>query len=322
MMQQALQQKDRMMPNDVPKDGPAKDLQKALAEGDVEQAKKEIEQLAKKLAENKLSEKDKQDLAKQLEDLAKKMDRLSQQKDKEEQLKKLNQEGKLDAEALQRELDQLRKDNEKLKDLQKLGQKLSQCQNCLKSGDSSQASKALGDAMKQLDEIELDSQELEDIKDQLQRLQDAKNAMCKACDSDSECNGLGQCQGDGQCKGDGRNSGNGRNDFANGAGKASGRRPDGQQGKVNTFDAKQASQFNPKGQKVFDGYAPGQAFKKKPGVELVGEIKQAAQDAPDAIEVQRIPKAARDMAKGYFKNLGGQQEGVKPDEKNEKNDKN
>ena len=46
----------------------------------------------------------------------------------------------------------------------------------------------------------------------------------------------------------------------------------------------------------------------KPGTELVGEIQQAAQQAPDAIEVQRIPKAARDMAKGYFKNLGGQKE--------------
>jgi hypothetical protein len=314
-MKQAMQQKDQMNPNDVPKEGPAKDLQNALAEGDMEQAKKEIDKLAKKLEENKLSEKEKNDLAKQLDDLSKKMDRLAQQKDKEDQLKKLHQEGKLDAEALQRELDQLKKENEKLKDLQKLAQKLGQCQKCLKAGDAGQASKSLGDAAQQLSEMELDSQELEDIKDQLQRLQAAKNSMCKACDSESQCNGLGECQGD--CKGQGRGISKSNSDFAQGGGTAGGaRRPDGQQGKVNTFDAKQASQFNPKGQKIFDGYAPGQAFKKKPGVELVGEIKQAAQEAPDAIEVQRIPKAARDMAKAYFKNLGGQQEGAaKPDEK-------
>src|SRR5207302_7627595 len=159
-----------------------------------------------------------------------------------------------------------------------------------------------------LSEMDLDGQELENIKDQLQRLQAAKNSMCKACDCDGECNGLGECCGGGKGKNSSQNKG-GRNDFANGGGQADGgRRPDGQQGKVNTFDAKQASQFNPKGQKIFDGYAPGQAFKKKPGVDLVGDIKQAAQEAPDAIEVQRIPKAARDMAKGYFKNLGGQQE--------------
>jgi hypothetical protein len=310
-MKQALQQKDQMNPNDVPKEGPAKDLQNALAEGDMEQAKKEIDKLAKKLEENKLSEKEKNDLAKQLDDLSKKMDRLSQQKDKEEQLKKLHQEGKLDAEALQRELEQLKKDNEKLKDMQKLAQKLGQCQKSLKAGDSGQAAKSLGDAAQQLAEMDLDSQELEDIKDQLQRLQSAKNSMCKACDSESECNGLCQCQGDGKCQGNKRGNGKSNSDFAQGGGTAGGaRRPDGQQGKVNTFDAKQASQFNPKGQKIFDGYAPGQAFKKKPGVELAGEIQQAAQEAPDAIETQRIPKAARDMAKGYFKNLGGQQEGA------------
>lgn len=39
---------------------------------------------------------------------------------------------------------------------------------------------------------------------------------------------------------------------------------------------------------------------------MEGEIKQASQEAPQAIETQRIPKAARDMAKGYFRNLGGQ----------------
>ena len=164
--------------------------------------------------------------------------------------------------------------------------------------------------------MELDSQELEDLKDQLQRLQSAKNSMCKACDGDSECNGLGQCEGDGKGRGQSRTNSKNNSDFAQGAGTAGGaRRPDGQQGKVNTFDAKQASQFNPKGQKIFDGYAPGQAFKKKPGAEMTGDIQQAAQEAPDAIEVQRIPKAARDMAKGYFKNLGGQQEGAKPAEK-------
>jgi len=41
---------------------------------------------------------------------------------------------------------------------------------------------------------------------------------------------------------------------------------------------------------------------------MEGEIKSASQEAPEAIEQQRIPKAAREMSKGYFKNLGGQKE--------------
>ena len=41
---------------------------------------------------------------------------------------------------------------------------------------------------------------------------------------------------------------------------------------------------------------------------ITEEVRQAAQEAPEAIEQQKIPKAARDLAKGYFKGLGGQDE--------------
>ncbi len=55
--------------------------------------------------------------------------------------------------------------------------------------------------------------------------------------------------------------------------------------------------------------------------QLVARVRagdeQAAQEAPEAIEQQRIPKAAREMAKGYFRNLSAprepaKQEGAKP----------
>src|SRR5437660_1644954 len=45
-LQQQLSQKDKLMPNDVPNNGPAKDLQKALADGNLEQAKEELDKLA------------------------------------------------------------------------------------------------------------------------------------------------------------------------------------------------------------------------------------------------------------------------------------
>ncbi len=87
---------------------------------------------------------------------------------------------------------------------------------------------------------------------------------------------------------------------------AAGRRPLGKEGAFRSFDTKPKSEFDPKGKKIFDGYAPGQSFKKRSGAELVGEIKQASQEAPEALEQQRIPKAAREMAKGYFRNLRDQ----------------
>ena len=72
------------------------------------------------------------------------------------------------------------------------------------------------------------------------------------------------------------------------------------------IDARQRTDFNAKGKKIFDGFAPGENFKARPGPEILGEVAPAAQEAADAVEQQRIPKAARDLAKGYFKNLGGQ----------------
>src|SRR5262249_30762748 len=85
---------------------------------------------------------------------------------------------------------------------------------------------------------------------------------------------------------------------------ASGRRPLSDPMATKSFEAKQKSPFDPKGKKLFDGYAPGQSFRKKTSAEMAGEVRQAAQEAPEAIEQQRIPKPARDMAKGYFRNFG------------------
>jgi hypothetical protein len=73
---------------------------------------------------------------------------------------------------------------------------------------------------------------------------------------------------------------------------------------TDSFDAKVKGEFDPKGKKMFEGYAPGQSFKKKTSAEMAGEVRQAAQEAPEAIEQQRIPRASRDILKGYFRNLG------------------
>jgi hypothetical protein len=90
----------------------------------------------------------------------------------------------------------------------------------------------------------------------------------------------------------------------------SGRRPLGPEKPTSSFETKLKGQFD-KGKLVFDGYAPGPSYKKKTTSELSGEVKQAAQEAPEALEQQRIPKAARDMAKGYFRNLAAPREPAK-----------
>jgi hypothetical protein len=54
------------------------------------------------------------------------------------------------------------------------------------------------------------------------------------------------------------------------------------------------------------GQAPGGGFKgpRKPS-EMRGEIRQAAQEAPAALERQRLTSSEKKMARGYFERLRG-----------------
>jgi hypothetical protein len=93
-------------------------------------------------------------------------------------------------------------------------------------------------------------------------------------------------------------------DFENSqAAPGSGRRPLGEKQPFKSFDAKARVEFDPKGKKIFDGYAPGQNIRKKSTGAMAGEIQQASQEAPEAIEQQRIPRAYRDAAKGFYRKL-------------------
>jgi hypothetical protein len=278
-LKQQLQRLDQLSGKES-SEGPAKDLQKALAEGRLDKASQEIERLTKRLQENKLSVKEKEQLKRQLEDLQKKLERLAKQTDKENRLRQAN----LDPETLKRELEQLKKEGQKLKGMQELAKQMGKCQKCLNNGDMEGAAQGLADAGNQLKKMDLDEENLSDLRDQLQRLEDAKESCC---------NGESTNQQEGDLLAGSGNPGIG-----------AGKRPDGRKDdRFNTFDAKAKAEFDSKGKKIFEGYAPGQNFRKRNGADLAGEIKQASQEAPEAIEQQRIPKAARDMAKGYFQKM-------------------
>jgi hypothetical protein len=164
--------------------------------------------------------------------------------------------------------------------------------------------------------MDLNDKEIDELQDQLQRLKDAKKAADKGekgegkdGDGDGK-DGKGDKDGKDGKGGRNKDKGNGKGDTdePNDGGIGEGRRPLGKEQPYTKFDGKQGADFNPKGRKMLDGFAPGQNFKSKPGPEIAGEVRQAAQEAPEAIEQQKIPKAARDLAKGYFKSLGGQDE--------------
>ncbi|MBL8796654.1 MAG: hypothetical protein JNM56_22320 [Planctomycetia bacterium] len=315
-MQQQLQQLDQQAQKN--KEGsPTKDLEKALGEGDLAKAKEEVDKLAEKMRNNELSAKEKEKLKEQLGDLQNKLERLARNKDKEDELKKLARDGKLTEEALQRELDRLKQNNENLQDLADLADKLGECKKCLENGDSEAAMQQLKGAADKLKDLDLNDKELQDLNEQLDKLRDAKEAASKG-DKKGDKDGKGKGDGDGEGEGEGKdgegNGKGGQNGKGNGKGYSGpndggigeGRRDLGKDGKTNSYESKQKIDPNWKAKKIFDGFAPGENFKSKSSAEIAGEVKQASQEAPEAIEQQRIPKAARDIAKGYFKQLGGQ----------------
>jgi septal ring factor EnvC (AmiA/AmiB activator) len=175
-LRQQLQQLGKMGEGGENREGPAKEMQKALSEGKFDKAREEMDRLAKKLKEDRLTAKEREQLAQQLDKLQDKLERLAQQKDKLAELEKLAKEGKLNREALKKEMEQIKQDSEKLKSMQKLANQLAQAQQALKKGKSSDAGKALSDAANQMKDLDQESKDLQDLRDQLSRLRDAKNS--------------------------------------------------------------------------------------------------------------------------------------------------
>jgi uncharacterized coiled-coil DUF342 family protein len=307
---QQLQELNRQADKDN-KEGPAKDVQKAMAEGNLDKAKDEMDKLARKIKEGQLSDKEKEQLQKQLDGLKNKADQMAkEQEQKEQRLEKLIKEAKAegrDAEALNRELDKLRKEGKNMKQLQDLAKKLGDCKECMKKGELGEASERLRAAGEELKKLDLSEKELRELEQQMDKLQDAQ----EACEKGQKGNKPGEGAGDGNDplqKGDGQGEINSDKKTPGQQGPVNGRRPKGRDRDYKSFDAKQKSDLDPNKKKYFDGWADGQNYKAKGGAEVAGDIKRASQEAPQSIELQKIPKAAKDMTRGYFDNLRKQVE--------------
>jgi hypothetical protein len=276
-LKEQLKSLDRFSHRNDP-DGPATPLEKALANGDFKKAVEEAEKLEKKLQEEKLSDKEKQELEKQLNDLKEELKALAEQKEEEQKLEELKAKGELDEEALQQEMERIQQKKAKLKEAKELADQLEQCQQCMKQGDAQGAANALKKAMGKMKKMSSDDEELKDLANKLQQL-----AECK------KCMGEGMCQGQNNSLGKGKFPGT--------------RRPETKEGDFAAQNKRERLDFDPKGQKEITDFVQGRSFKKKPSSEMAGDVKQASQEAPEALEGQRLPREAGDMTRGYYENL-------------------
>ncbi len=267
-------------------DGPAKDLEDALAKGKFDKARDILEKLQKELKENKLSKEEQQKLAEQMNELQDKLKRIADQKEKKDQLQKDFEDGKINQDQLDREMAELKQESRGLQELDELAEMLGQCKECLGAGNNLKAGESLKGALEKLKSMELSESELNRLLTDQSILRSALDGMLEGCDGDCDANGNRNGLGKGKRPG--------------------GIRPIGEDPDSNDVDAREKGITDPNGQQFITGFSRGGTFKKIPSTEVGGAFKRAVQEAPEAIERQRIPPDAESQVRGYFKKLGRQ----------------
>jgi uncharacterized coiled-coil DUF342 family protein len=258
--------------SDPLKEGAAKDLEDALMKGDFEKAKAALDKLAKDLQNEKLDPMQQKELAEQFKKLQERMQKLADKGNLKDKLMKDFKDGKINEEQLERELDALRQ-------LTELTDIIGDLEDGLAMGKGKEAGEKLGEMMKRFGEIELTDQEIRDILRDQEELGNAMRALLDALDMDGD----------------------------DGGGRPGRRRPiDPNDPNSKISPERSRAELNPKGQQRITGYARGGNFNKVPAKEVGGAFRQAAQEGPEALDRQRIPDDAADIARDYFRRLGNQ----------------
>lgn len=298
-LSEKLNQLDKLGKNDEFGDGEADKLKDALAKGDLDKAEEELEGLKKKAKDKQLTPEDAKKLSRQLEQMKDELERLDREKEqKKKELEKKRDEAKKenrpeDAAELDRELDKLKQEQEAgQEELNDLSNQLKRASSTLKQDDQEEAADALEKAQKAVERMQ---GEVEDLKEAEMRLQRLKSERKKAC---AECEG--QCEG-GQ-KGDKLTP---KKSMNNKGGIGAGERDWNPEADTGFEEVRKRSLMDLKGETQYGGLTKGQGFTKKTDKELGAQLKRAAQDAPGAADLQRLPRDAKESVGEYFKKLGG-----------------
>lgn len=313
-IEQQLRQLEKLDSQDGFKDGPARNFNDSLARGDLKAAEEAVDELRKKAKDKKLDEKQKEKLDDQLHKMEDELQRLSRNKDEQEKLeqlaKKAKEEGR-DTEGLEKELDRLKRDAEQLKSLEDLAQKLKQARQSLKAGDMEQLARDLERVKDQMQDLQGEAEDLKDIQDDIAKLDELKREMGRKAKDQKQAQGQPGAGGDdedgperlGRKKEGQQGNGNG----PGGRGTGSGDRPENPNAPTARGpEERQRSPFDARGRKQYGGAVAGPAFTKRSPVEMSSAIEQAVQEAPEALDAQRLSRDDKDAVKEFFQSLGNQ----------------
>ena len=165
------------------KQGPAKQLAKAMKSGQFDKAVKELKDLQAKMQSGEMTEQDQKKLASQMSEMADALKALadSQNAAKEELKRQIAEQQKAgnmaNAGELQRKLDKLSKQDNMMQQLSEMAQKMQQGAKQAGEGDMQSASQQLSQIADNLEALEEQLEEMEMLEDALDQLASAKDAM-------------------------------------------------------------------------------------------------------------------------------------------------
>jgi len=321
--------------------GPAQPLAEALAQGDLQKARQTVEELKKKAQAGGLSEAEQRQLSEQLNQLQHELQRLAGSSSRERELQQLIDEAQRqgrDAEALEREREQLRQETEPArKAIKQLAEQLQRAQEAASRKSPAELANELEQFNQQLKQLQGELDDLDQAEQLLEQLKQQRQAACEVCEKNSE---QGQQSGSANSarnpaspgnlasnasaaaeqnsaaqnsaaasqpgRGSGTSTSMSATNAANIGGIGAGQRPDNPNAQGQQVERRIRGLFDPRGKKVFSGSISGAAFSPRTTAEIGPAIQQAIQEAPQAAELQRLPRDAKELIRDYFQNLGQQ----------------
>lgn len=280
--------------------GPAEEAAKSIAKGDFGKAEQIMKELAKKMKDGDLSEKEKEQLKQQVKQLKDQLQKsIDAQKQQQEDLKRKIEQAKRegrsqDAAKMQQQLNQMQQQSrQQMQQMQQMADQLGQAAQAMQNGDSQQAADSLQQMADQLGDMQQEMSELKDLEDALNDLSQSKEQMrCQSCGGA----GCKQCQGGGMGQGKGDTPGEG---LGEGAGK--GDRPE-EEGDTNTYETQVRGQVK-RGKATISGFADGPNRKGITREDVKRAIDSSFSEDSDPLENQQLPRTEREHAMDYFNKL-------------------
>ncbi|HEY5312370.1 MAG TPA: hypothetical protein VIK18_07610 [Pirellulales bacterium] len=278
--------------------GPAEQLAKALEQGDLGRAARELQTLAEKLKRGELDDAGQRQLAGQLNQLAHKLAELAEaQRKLEQDLKQEIAEQRAagrpaEADRLQQQLDQLDRQRQ-AQSLEKLAAKLGQCADCLQGKQSGQAASHLAELQDELNKLSTELAENKMLNQALDEIADAKDSMtCKGCGGA----GCRECQG----RGYGQKVGNGLGPGI-GHGRGQGLAPD-EKTDTSSYDTRVRQKVG-RGAAVVTDLVTGPNTRGRVQQRIRDQWAGVAGEEADPLADQPLPAEYREHAKKYFDTL-------------------